>query len=95
MRLLLQSLGVPIKGPIKIHSDSESVLKSAANPGHDLKRKHVAISYNLVRENIATEVVSLWKVDTKLNPSDPLTKSLPRIPLHGHLERPQTNVQSV
>ena len=35
MRLLLQSLGVPIKGPIKIHCDSESVLKSAANPGYD------------------------------------------------------------
>ena len=95
MRLLLQSIGVPIKGPINIHSDSESVLTSAANPGHDLKRKHVAISYNLVRENIATEVVSLWKIDTKLNPSDPLTKSLPRIPLQGHLERLQTNIQTV
>ena len=95
MRLLLQSIGVPIKGPINIHSDSESVLTSAANPGHDLKRKHVAISYNLVRENIATEVASLWKIDTKLNPSDPLTKSLPRIPLQGHLERLQTNIQTV
>ena len=87
MRLLLQSVGVPIKGTINVHSDSESVLKSAANPGHDLKRKHVVISYNLVRKNIATGVISLWKIDTKLNPSDPLTKALPRIPLSGHLER--------
>ena len=94
IRLLLQSIGVPIKGSINIHSDSESVLKSAANPGHNLKRKHVAISYNLVRENIATQVISLWKVDTKLNPSDMLTKSLPRIPLSGHLERLQTNIKS-
>ena len=31
IRLLLQSIGVPIK--------------SAANPGHDLRRKHVSISY--------------------------------------------------
>ena len=73
IRLLLQSIGVPIKGSINIHSDSESVLKSAANPGRDLKRKHVAISYNLVQENIATQVISLWKIDTKLNPSDMLT----------------------
>ena len=74
MRLLLQSIGVPIKGPINIHSNSESVLKSAANPGNELKCKHVVISYNLVRENIATNVISLWKIDTKLNPADPLTK---------------------
>ena len=90
--LLLQSIGVPIKGTINIHSDSESVLKSAANPGHELKRKHVAISYNLVRENIATGVISLWKIDTKLNPGDPMTKGLARVPLSEHLERLQTNV---
>ena len=94
IKLLLQSIGVPQKGPINIHSDSESVLTSAANPGHDLKRKHVAISYNLVRENIATNVICLWKVDTKFNPSDPLTKSLPRVPLAEHLERIQTNINN-
>ena len=94
IRLLLQSIGVPQKGSINIHSDSESVLKSAANPGHDLKRKHVAISYNLVRENIATGVISLWKINTKLNPSDQMTKSLPRIPLSAHLERLQTSIFS-
>ena len=57
--ILLQSIWVPCKGPINIHSHSESVLKSAANPGHKLKWKHVSISYNLVRENIATNVTSL------------------------------------
>ena len=81
IRLLLQSIGVPSKGRINTHSDSESVLKSAANPGYELKRKHVSIAFNLVRENIATNVINLWKIDTKLNPSDLLTKSLPRIPL--------------
>lgn len=54
MRLLLQSTWVQLKGPVDIFSDSELVLKSPANPGHGLKRKHVAISYNLVPENIAT-----------------------------------------
>ena len=93
MRLLLQSIGVPTKKFINIHSDSESVLKSAANPGHEIKRKHVSIAFHLARENIATGVVRLWKIDTKLNPSDLLTKSLPRIPLSSHLERLQTNVR--
>ena len=94
IRLLLQSIGVASKGPINIHSDSESVLKSAANSGHESKRKHVSIAFNLVRENIATNVINLWKIDTKLNPSDLLTKSLPRIPLSGHLERLQTSVNN-
>ena len=94
IRLLLQSIGVPLKGPINIHSDSESVINSAENPGNELKRKHVSISYHLVRENIATRVISLWKIDTKLNPSDLLTKSLPRIPLQSHLGRVQTNIHS-
>ena len=68
IRLLLQSIGVPVKGQINIHSDSESVLRSACNPANELKRKHVAISWNLVRETIATGVIKLWKIDTKLNP---------------------------
>ena len=95
IKLLLQSIGVPLRGAINIHSDSESVLKSAGNPGHDLKRKHVAIAFNLVRESIATGVISLWKVDGKLNPSDPCTKALSRIPWSGHSERLQTNVLGI
>ena len=59
IRLLLQSIGVPVKGPINIHSDSESVLVSAANPGHDMKRKHLVISYNYTRESIARRVILL------------------------------------
>ena len=94
MRLLLQSIGVLLKGPINIHSDSESVLRSACNPGNEIKRKHVAMSWSLVRENIATKEVQLWKIDTRLNPSNQLAKSLHRIPLHSHLNRLQTNINN-
>ena len=87
MCLLIKYIGVPINVPINIHSDSESVLKSAANPGNELKRKHAAISYNLVRDNIATNIISSWKIDTKLNPAEPMTKSLSRIHLHSHITR--------
>ena len=31
----------------------------------------------------------MWKINTKLNPSDILTKSLPKIPLAEHLEEIQ------
>ena len=94
MRLRLQSIGVPIKGQINIHSDIESVLRSDCNPGNELKRKRVAISWSLVSENIATNVVKIWKIDTKLNPSDQLTKSLHRIPLHSNLNQLQTNINN-
>ena len=94
MWLLLQSIGVPIKCPIAIHSDSESLLKFSANPGNELKCKHAAIAYNLVRENIGTNVISVWNIDTKLNPADPITISLSRIPVHCHFTRLQTNINS-
>lgn len=61
MRLVLQLIGVPTKKFINIHGDSESVLKSAANPGHEIKRKQVSIAFHLARENIATGVIRLWK----------------------------------
>ena len=92
IKLLLQSIGVLLRGAINIHSESKSVLNSVGNPVHDLKRKHVEIAPSLVRESIATGVISLWKVDGKLNPSDPCTKALSRIPWSGHSERLLTNV---
>ena len=55
IRLLLQSIGVPLQGPIQVQSDSESVLKSAANPGHESKRKHVTISFNLEKKHSDSE----------------------------------------
>lgn len=94
MMLLLQSISVPIKGPINICSDSESVLRSAANPGNELKRKHVEISYSFVCENITTNVMKLWKIDNNLHPSDQLAKSLNRIPLPRHLTRLKTNINN-
>ena len=59
IRMLLQSIGVAGKAPINIDSDSESVLKSAANTGHELKRNCGSIAFNLVREKIATNVINL------------------------------------
>ena len=45
-RFLLQSIGVPIDGPVNIYSDNESVLKSAMTPGNKLKRRHISIAYH-------------------------------------------------
>ena len=95
LSLLMQSIGVPLKGPINIHCDSASVLQSAGNPGNKLKRKYVSIAFNFVRESIATNVIKLWKIDGKLNPADVCTKALPRIPWSGHSARLKVNVNEV
>ena len=50
IKYLLQSIGIKIKGSVKIFSDSQSVLESSTIPGTDLKRKHVSLSFHSVRE---------------------------------------------
>ena len=95
LKLLIQSIGVPLKGPINIHSDIASVLQSAGNPDYELKQKHVSIAFHFVCESIAKDVIRLWKIDGKLNPADVCTKALPRIPWPGHSDRLQVNVNEV
>ena len=87
LKYLLQSLGVKVKRPIKIFSDSKSVLDSATIPGTDLKRKHVALAFHAVREAYAHNVVSLHKIDTQDNIADMFTKNLGRIKFHYDAKR--------
>ena len=64
MRYYLRCLGVniPFDGscPTKIFGDNLSVIQSASDPGHDLSKKHVAISFHVVREAIATGIVETY-----------------------------------
>ena len=86
-KLLLQSLGVPIDGEIRIYCDSKSVLDSATNTDGVLKRRHVVIAYHLVREAYAIGVTKLYHIAGKHNPADHLTKPLPRIKFWEHTSR--------
>ena len=58
MILLLQSLGVPIEGPMKIYCDSRNILDSATNIDGILKRRHVVIAYHVTREAYAIGLVN-------------------------------------
>ena len=86
-RFLLQSIGVPIDGPVNIYSDNESVLKSALTPGNELKRRHIAIAYHAVQEAYATGLCQLYHIKGEDNPSDVLTKPLGRILFFKHTKR--------
>ena len=93
LKYLLQSLGVKVKGPAKIYSDSKSVLDSATILGTDLKRKHVALAFHAVREENTHDIVSLYKIDAKENIADVFTKNLGRLKFHYHAKRLYKNYQ--
>ena len=74
LKYLLQSLGVKVKGPAKIFSDSKSVLDSATIPGTELKRKHVALAFHAVREEYAHGICLLY---TSPSPRDRTRSRMP------------------
>ena len=86
-RLLLQSLGVPIQGPVRIYCDSKSILDSATNTDGMLKRRHVVIAYHVTREAYAIGLVKLYHIAGEDNPADHLTKGLEKIKFFKHTGR--------
>ena len=53
------------------------MIQSFSTPEGTPKKKYVAISYHTVREMVASGAVVTYKVDTKDNLADLLTKALP------------------
>ena len=68
--------GVPIGGPAQIMGYNESVVNSFSMIYITLKNQHSDISYNWVREAVATGVIILEHIPGKSNPADLLTKPL-------------------
>ena len=86
LRILLQSQGSGLS-TINIYSDNEPILKSAAQPKNELKRRYVAISYHVVREAYAIGLVKFFHVRGKDNVADLLTKPLEKLLLTRHTDR--------
>jgi len=88
LRYMLRCLGcnVPSDGscPTKIFGDNLSVIQNAQNPAVDLSKKHVAISFHVVREAIAAGVVKPYWLKGQWNLSDIMTKQIPRSKFREH-----------
>ena len=88
LRYMLRCLGcnVPSDGscPTKIFSDSFSVIQNCQNPAADLSKKHVAISYHLVREAVAAGIIAPYWLKGEYNISDIMTKQIPKTPFKEH-----------
>ena len=74
MRYMLRSLVIPVKGPTKLCGDNLGMIVSCTNPDLELKKKHVAIFYQKLRESATDRIFNPIKVCTTVNQSDILTK---------------------
>ena len=69
--------GIPVIGPANVFCDNESVYNNATRVSAQLRKKHNSICFHRVRENVASLVQMIYKVDSKYNLADILTKPLP------------------
>ena len=85
----LRFLGVNIPAdgtaPTNIFGDNLSVILSSANPGHDLLKKHVDISFHIVREAISTGIIEPYWIKGIYNISNIMTKQISSGPFYSRL----------
>ncbi len=90
VRYMLRCLGIPIPSdgscPTRIFGDNLSVIQNAKNPEAELKKKHVAVSFHVVREAIASGTVYPAWLYTKYNISDINTKIIPSNEFNTHCD---------
>jgi hypothetical protein len=73
---MLHCLGVLVTKPTNLYGDNFGVIQSATIPEGELKKKHVAIAYNYVRESIAAGFINAIWVKSCENFADVCTKAL-------------------
>jgi hypothetical protein len=70
-------MGIPIhKDPSNVWVDNVSVVKNTSIAESMLTKKHIAISYHLVREAAAAGIIKIYHIRSEDNKADLLTKNL-------------------
>ena len=77
LRYKLRMMGIAVDLPAFVFGDNQSVLSNTSHPHSKLKKKSSSIAYHFVREGVAKNEWRTTYLNTDLNPSDMLTKSLP------------------
>ena len=72
--------------PTKIFNDNYSVVKNAQNPAADFSKKNMAISYYIVKEAVAAEILETYWVGGGFNMSDILPKQTPKPEIKGQCD---------
>ncbi|CAJ1951564.1 unnamed protein product [Cylindrotheca closterium] len=87
IRYMLRSLGVPVTKPTHMFGDNMSVINTPSLLNLELKKKHIAISYHMVREAVAGRIVRPIWCNTHKNWADICTKSLGGNAFHAILDK--------
>ena len=66
--------------------DNLSIILDSQNPAADLSKKHVAISFHVVRETVATGIIEPYCLRGRYNTSDIMTKQIPRTEFKKHYD---------
>ena len=77
LRYKMRMMGVSIDGPANVFVDNMSVVNSSVRPETVLKKKHLSIAYNMVRECFAAGIMNVYFVKSEENLADVFTKVLP------------------
>jgi hypothetical protein len=83
LRYFLRSFGVPVSRASRLFGDNMSVLLNITEPDSQLKKKHLCITYHILREGIASHVLEAFYIPSAQNYSDFLTKGLVA-PVHDY-----------
>ena len=81
---LLRGWGIEMK--LQVHTDSAAALGTCSRLGLG-KSRHVQTRYLWIQEKLANGQFELFKIDTKINTADLLTKSLSTESAEQHLRR--------
>jgi hypothetical protein len=79
-RSMLAELGYPQINPTILYEDNMSTIAMINNDCNSQKTKHVAIKYNLVREQVQLQHIKMNHLPTQDMTSDMLTKALAPTP---------------
>ena len=77
LRYKLRMLRIPLSGPTLLKGDNMSVVLNTSISSSQLKKKHNAIAYHIVREAIAANIIQFSHIPSTANYADCLTKPLP------------------
>jgi hypothetical protein len=61
IRYMLRALGIKVSAPSAVAGDNAWVISNVSMPDATLKKKHVALLYHTVRENVAAGVIHPYK----------------------------------
>ena len=86
LRYLGCNVPLDVLCPTRIFGDNLSIILNTQNPAVDLSKKHVEISFYVVREAVAIGIIEPYWPRGQQNTSDLMTKQIPTCEFKIHCD---------